>query len=203
MTDLPLIPFWFIRHGQTRYNAAGLVQGVLDVSLNDTGRGQAERAGPLLQGRGITSIVSSPMRRARETADIVNRFLHLPVSDEAELREVSFGGKEGQPLQPWFPEWVEGRYTPENAESFAALRARVQAALCRVLPAQEGPLLVVAHGGVLRAIRDLMGLSREAFTGNAIPLYCAPEAGGWGMTSMEAAIKADTGLPDSNGSSEV
>lgn len=185
MTTLPLIPFWFIRHGQTRYNQAGLVQGVLDVSLNDTGRDQAERAAPLLQGWGITAIISSPMRRARETADIINRFLHLPISDDAELREVSFGGKEGQPLEPWFPEWIEGRYTPENAESFAALRERVQAALCRILPAQEGPLLIVAHGGVFRAIRDLMGLPREALTGNAIPLYCAPEAGAWRMTVAE------------------
>lgn len=187
MANLPQVPFWFIRHGQTRYNQAGLVQGVLDVNLNETGRAQAERAGPLLVGKGITTIISSPLRRARETADIINQSLHLPISDDAELREVSFGGKEGQPLDPWFQEWVAGRYTPENAESFAALRARVEAALCRILATQEGLLLIVAHGGVLRAMRDLMGLPREEATGNAIPLYCAPEAGGWRITRMDEA----------------
>lgn len=179
---LPAVPFWFIRHGQTDYNLAKLVQGVLDVDLNETGRAQAQQAGPFLQNRGITSIVSSPMRRTSETSDVINRFLHLPVSYEPDLREASFGDEEGRALEGWFPEWVAGRYIPQNGESFVALAARVRGALCRILPAQAGPLLIVAHGGVLRAIRDLMGLPKEALTQNAIPLYCAPTAQGWQIT---------------------
>ncbi len=78
--SLPQIPFWFLRHGETDYNAAGLSQGALDISLNATGRAQAEQAGPLLAGQGITTIISSPMQRARETAETVNSFLNLPIS---------------------------------------------------------------------------------------------------------------------------
>lgn len=181
---LPSTPFWFIRHGQTRYNLEGLAQGALDVELNGTGRAQVERAGPLLQGQGLTSIISSPLRRTRETTEILNGFLHLPVSYEAGFREVSFGDKEGQEAKSWFSEWVAGRYTPENGESFKTLTARVEIALCQVLSAQDGLPLIVAHGGVLRAIRDLMGLPKEDRTGNAIPLYCAPTAVGWQMTCM-------------------
>jgi len=180
---LPEIPFWFLRHGETRYNAAGLSQGAIDIELNPTGRAQAERAGPLLAGQGITAIISSPMLRTRETAEIVNAFLRLPVSYEPDLREVIFGGMEGKPLLPWFPEWLEGRYTPEGAESFSALTARVEIALTGVLEGRKGPLLIVAHGGVFRAIRDLMGLPKEGLTRNAVPLYCAPGEDGWQVTS--------------------
>lgn len=176
--QLPAVPFWFLRHGETDYNAAGLSQGALDISLNATGRAQAEVAGPLLAGQGIRAIISSPMIRTRETTAIVNEFLNLPVSFEADLREVIFGGMEGKPLQPWFPEWMEGRYTPEGGETFAEVTIRARIAMRRVL-AQPGPLLIVAHGGIFRALRDLMGLSKEGLTPNAVPLFCAPTESGW------------------------
>lgn len=182
---LPRIPFWFLRHGETDYNAAGLSQGAIDIALNATGRAQAGRAGPLLAGQGITAIVSSPMLRTRETTDIVNEFLRLPVRFETDLREVIFGGMEGQPLLPWFPDWLEGNYTPERAESFPALSARVEAAMAATLQAQQGPLLIVAHGGVFRAIRDLMGLPKEGLTRNAEPLFCFPDEQGWQITSPD------------------
>jgi broad specificity phosphatase PhoE len=175
--NLPEIPFWFLRHGETDYNAAGLSQGALDIPLNATGRAQAELAGPLLAGQGITAIISSPMQRAKQTAETVNEFLHLPLSFEPDLREVMFGGMEGKPLLPWFPEWLEGRYTPPNAETFAQVLARIQQAMARVLC--PGPLLIVAHGGVFRALRDLMALPKQGLTPNALPLYCAPSDTGW------------------------
>lgn len=190
--SLPAVPFWFIRHGQTDYNLAGLAQGALDANLNETGRSQAQQAGPVLKNRGITSIVSSPLCRTRETTTILNEFLHLPISYEDELREVSFGDLEGKPAQPWFPEWVEGRYTPENGENFAALRTRVGTALCRILTPKTGMVLVVAHGGVLRAIRDLMSLPKEVATGNAIPLYCDPTPSGWQIINAADAPRANS-----------
>lgn len=183
--SLPSIPFWFIRHGQTDYNLAGLAQGVLDVDLNETGRLQAERAAPLLAGQGITAIISSPMRRAAQTSAIINEVLHLKLHYEADLREVSFGEAEGKSPDPWFPSWVAGHYTPDKGESFDELASRVGAVLGRVLPAHQGPLLIVAHGGVLRAIRALMCLPKEVSTGNALPLYCAPTEQGWQVTQAQ------------------
>jgi probable phosphoglycerate mutase len=178
---LARVPFWFLRHGETDYNAAGLSQGALDTDLNATGRAQAAAAGPRLVGREIVQIIASPLRRARETAEIVNEYLGLDLAFEPGLREVLFGGMEGKLLQPWFPEWLEGRYTPPGAESFAEVTARVEAAMVRVL-ALPGPLLVVAHGGVFRALRDLMDLPKEGLTGNAQPLFCEPVEGGWRIT---------------------
>lgn len=185
MLPLPSVSFWFIRHGQTDYNAAGLTQGVLDIDLNETGKNQAKHAAPLLKERGITSIISSPMRRAKQTAEILNEVLHLPVTYETELREASFGDKEGQVALPWFPDWVAGNYTPENAESFNEVVERTNLALCHILSTKNAPVLIVAHGGILRVIRTLMELPREALIGNAIPLYCTPTSKGWQMREAE------------------
>jgi broad specificity phosphatase PhoE len=162
---LPPVAFWFLRHGQTDYNAAGLSQGALDIALNETGRAQARAAAPLLVGLGIVEIVSSPMRRTTETTDIVNEALGLPVHFEPDLREVVFGG-------------MEGRSTPDGAESFADLRDRAGRAMARTL-ARPGPVLVVAHGGIFRALRDLMGLPKEGLTQNAVPIHCQPAGTGW------------------------
>jgi probable phosphoglycerate mutase len=176
---LPQIAFWFLRHGETDYNAAGLSQGALDITLNANGRAQAATAALELAGRGITRIISSPLRRARETAEIVNATLRLPLIFEPELREVIFGGMEGRPLHPWFNDWLEERATPEGAESFAAVRQRVATALARVLSEAPAPVLIVAHGGVFRAVRDLMQLPKQGLSGNAVPLFCQPSEQGW------------------------
>ena len=178
--DIHQVAFWYLRHGETDYNARGLSQGAIDVALNENGRAQAARAAPLLAGRGITAIFCSPMLRTRQTASIVNETLRLPVLMEPDLREVIFGGMEGKPLLPWFNEWVEGRMTPPGAETFAAVTARAAGALGRVL-AHPGPLLIIAHGGMFRAVRALMGLPRDGLTPNGVPLYCVPHRGGWSV----------------------
>jgi probable phosphoglycerate mutase len=174
-------PFWFLRHGETDYNARGLSQGALDISLNETGRAQARAAAPLLAGRGLVAIISSPMLRTRETTAIVNETLNLPVSFEPDLREVVFGGMEGKPLMPWFVDWMAGTYTPEGAESFAGLTARIRAALARIL-LLPGPVLIVGHGGMFRAARVALGLTPEGLTPNAQPLACSPSPDGWRIT---------------------
>lgn len=176
--SLPATAFWFLRHGETEYNARGLSQGAIDIPLNDVGRDQARKAAQLLANRGIVSIVCSPMLRTRETAAIVNEVLGLPVIYEPAIREVIFGGMEGKPLSPWFQSWMDGSFTPDGAESFSELTARIDAALQRIL-ALPGPVLVVAHGGVFRAVRRLMGISRNGLTPNGQPLFCEPAAGGW------------------------
>ncbi len=171
--------FWFLRHGETDYNAAGLSQGALDIDLNATGRAQAAAAGQKLVGQGAVGIVCSPMRRTRQTADILNEALGLEIILEPDLREVVFGGMEGKPLQPWFGEWLAGRATPAGAESFAEVTLRVQGAMARVL-ARPGPLLIVSHGGVFRALRGLMGLALAGgLTPNAVPILCQPGPDGW------------------------
>ncbi|MDQ1078311.1 histidine phosphatase family protein [Pseudoroseomonas cervicalis] len=170
-------PFWFLRHGETDWNARGLSQGNVDIPLNEVGIAQAERAARALAGREIATIIASPLSRARHTAEAAARLLGREVAIHDALREVSFGVQEGQPMAGWFDDWVEGRFTPEGAESFSELRARTVGAINFCLE-QPGPVLVVAHGALWRAFRAEAGLPANVRTPNALPMWVTPPAPG-------------------------
>jgi broad specificity phosphatase PhoE len=174
LTEQPTrIPFFFLRHGETDWNAQGLSQGQVEVPLNANGRQQAKRSAEKLAGHGIAAVVCSPIGRAQETAHIVSGVLQLPFSTEADLREASFGDQEGKKMGPWYDDWVENKYTPPDGETFLALRTRVVAALNRALT-HPAPVLVIAHGAMFRAVRAAMGLSPRVRTENGVPLFCVP-----------------------------
>jgi probable phosphoglycerate mutase len=177
------IPFWFLRHGETDWNAEGRSQGRTDIPLNDVGLLQAERAAVALKGRGIATIVTSPLSRARRTAEIVNAALHLPLSTDDDLMEVSFGSEEGQPMGDWYDDWIAGDFTPAGAETFQGLLARAAAAINRAT-ALPAPVLVVAHGALFRALRLALGHEPNVRTPNALPILCSPPGDGgsvWGV----------------------
>lgn len=197
MTQLLLRPYWYLRHGQTDWNRAGLSQGRTDVPLNETGIEQASEAAVLIgqaldaAGKGgIVRIVSSPLERALRTATIVRDALAarglptLPLSIEPDLAEVSFGEQEGQPISDWYDDWIAGHYTPPQAESFAVLRARAVGAINRATES-EGCPLVVAHGALFRALRAAMDLPANVRLANAVPLSAAPtQDGGWALQEL-------------------
>jgi len=180
---LTRVAFWFLRHGETDWNAQGVSQGNVDIPLNPVGLAQARAAAPLLRHRGIATIVASPLSRARVTAEIVAAALDLPVEIDADLREVAFGVQEGHKMSDWFADWVDGIRTPEGAESFAALRRRAVGAINRALD-RPPVVLVVAHGAFFRALRAAMGLEINLRTRNAVPMFCEPTAEGWRLTSV-------------------
>ncbi|HME25762.1 MAG TPA: histidine phosphatase family protein [Acetobacteraceae bacterium] len=167
------IPFWFLRHGETDWNAQGISQGNVDIPLNATSVAQARAAAEALRNRGIATIVASPLSRARVTAEFVGEALGLPVALDPDLREVSFGVQEGQAMSGWFADWMSGRSTPEGAETFATLRRRAVAAVNRAT-AQPPAVLVVSHGALFRSLRAAMGIEPNMRTQNAVPIFCEP-----------------------------
>lgn len=167
--------FWFLRHGETDWNARNVAQGNLEIPLNATGIAQARAAGERLRGRGIAAIVSSPMQRARVTAEIVGEALALPVAFDPDLHETAYGEREGQPMSEWFTDWIAGRSTPAGAEAFADLRVRAAGAVNRALT-HPPPVLVIAHGGLFRALRAEMGLEPNVRAPNGVPVLCQPPA---------------------------
>ena len=171
------VPFWFLRHGETDWNAEGRSQGRTDIPLNVVGLAQARRAAMAMVDRGIVTIVASPLSRALHTAEIVAEALALPVATDADLQEVCFGVEEGQPMGDWYEDWVGGGFTPDGAESFQTLHDRAVAAINRAT-ALPGPVLVVAHGALFRALRKALGHKPNVRTPNALPTFCAPPAGG-------------------------
>jgi probable phosphoglycerate mutase len=179
---LTRVAFWYLRHGETDWNAQGISQGNVDIPLNAVGLAQARAAAPLLRNRGIATIVASPLSRALVTAEIVAETLGLPVRIDRDLREVAFGVQEGQKMTDWFADWIEGRFTPEGAETFAGLQRRAVGAIDRAVTLPP-VVLVVAHGALFRALRAAMGLEINVRTRNAVPMFCEPTAEGWTLTS--------------------
>jgi broad specificity phosphatase PhoE len=167
------IAFWFLRHGETDWNARGISQGNVDIPLNAVGVAQARAAAEKLRNRGIATIVASPLSRARVTAEFAGEALGLPVALDPDLREVSFGVQEGQGMSGWFADWVSGAFTPEGAETFVALRRRAVAAANRAIE-QPPAVLVVAHGALFRSLRAAMGIEPNMRTQNAVPIFCEP-----------------------------
>ncbi|GBQ29177.1 histidine phosphatase family protein [Gluconacetobacter azotocaptans] len=201
MTDLIARPYWYLRHGETDWNAEGRSQGRSDIPLNARGIAQAEAAGALLSRHEddhmpVARIVSSPLVRALRTAQIVAQAMAapgsapLPVAVDDGLQEVCFGEQEGQPMGHWYDSWIAGEYTPQGAEPFAELRARAVAAVNRALDG-HGVVLIVCHGAMFRALRAAMGLPPNVRLPNAVPLWVAPraeEANGnrtdWGLSPL-------------------
>lgn len=181
--ELVRVPFWYLRHGETDWNTRNLSQGNVDIPLNQNGLAQAKSAASLLKGRGIRSVVASPLGRARITAEIAGEALGLPVEIEDGLREVAFGVQEGQPMTDWFTQWIAGTFTPDGAETFAGLRERAVRAVNAALT-RTAPVLVVSHGGMFRALRSAMGLLPNVRTRNAVPFLCTPGTP-WELTAAD------------------
>ncbi len=153
---------YLTRHGETDWNAEGRWQGHTDKPLNDRGREQARALAETLRGAGIAAIVASDLQRARETASIVAEALGLAVEYvDPDLRERTIGVFEGltrEECERLHPEawaaWLEHKHPPPGAEGHQSLAVRVTAAIGRAaarLAPPEAPLLLVTHGGAMRA----------------------------------------------------
>lgn len=153
-----------VRHGQSSWNELRLIQGQNDAAqLTATGREQARRAALELRVQHFGRIVTSDLARALQTARIIADVLEIEVELDADLRERSYGVAEGGSIDVITPAMVgveDGRVTnvevsPEGGESLRALRERagrfVRTSLER-WPNER--LLVVSHGGTIRALRS-------------------------------------------------
>jgi len=162
---------YFIRHGETDWNAARRLQGQTDISLNDTGRQQAARNGhvlrQLLPNFEDLDFVASPLSRTRETMEIVRKSVGLEPAGyrtDPRLREICFGHWEGftwSELPERDPEGYEARladpfnWRPRGGESYRDLMERIVG----WLESLEGNAVIVSHGGVSRVLRGhLLGI---------------------------------------------
>jgi uncharacterized phosphatase len=140
----------FIRHGQTDWNRDGLLQGSSDIPLNDTGRAQARDAFMTLRSRPWDAVVSSPLRRARETAHIIAAGLEIPLGPAYPgLVERDYGSLEGTSAAAAIERWPDREYP--GAESLDEVAARGEAALAAIVSdLPDGAVLVVCHGTIIR-----------------------------------------------------
>jgi len=174
---------YFIRHGQTAWNAEGRLQGGRDTDLNAQGEAQAAAvAERLAAAAGATlaeaDFVASPLKRTRRTMEILRATLGLAPEayrTDPRLREIGFGSWEGSTwaeIRRRDPAGAAGRdrdrwhYRPPGlgAESYAGLVERVGP----MIAALERDTVIVAHGGVARAALVALG---------HLDIYAAPRLG--------------------------
>jgi len=144
---------YLVRHGETDWNRQHRIQGLTDIPVNDTGREQARRAGRLLASRDWHAVVSSPLQRALETATIIADELGLPApTTDDQLVERNYGEAEGLDFDELNRRFPEDAPVP-GRERRSAVRKRAMAALLRIAAAHpDESVLVVAHGGLIRAV---------------------------------------------------
>jgi broad specificity phosphatase PhoE len=170
---MPAPTIYYIRHGETSWNAEGKLQGARDIPLNDLGRRQAAMAGGILadllarDGHDKLRIpfVSSPLGRARSTMELVRETLHLPPHDYAvddRLREIGYGQWEGSTLAEMAladPAFYARRLTdkwalaPEGGETYASVQLRMREWYDQL----QADTVAVAHGGTARALMVALG----------------------------------------------
>jgi len=149
--------FRLVRHGESEGNFAGALQGSrLDTPLSEIGRRQAECLALRLAGEGIDAVWSSPMLRARETADAVAALAGLGVSLDSDLVEFDWGGWSGRPYDGEVEKEVSGvrarwragetELAPSGGESPAGAALRADRFLARLRASGPRAPLVVAHG---------------------------------------------------------
>jgi broad specificity phosphatase PhoE len=150
-----------VRHGETEWSRSGQHTSWTDLALTEHGEEQARSLTPLLAGRSFALTLTSPLGRARRTAELAGVTGAEP---EPDLREWDYGGYEGittvdiHRTRPDWDLWTDGAVPgPEGhpGESPEQIGARVDRVLARVEKALEtdnGDVLLVAHGHVLRVL---------------------------------------------------
>jgi len=162
-----------MRHGETDWNREGRVMGRHQIELNQLGRAQVEAAARFAQNIRPDLIVTSPLVRARQSAEIIAEGLGgIEIAEEPEIAEVLYGRWEGMTYHELIEDEHYMRYrkaplehpTP-GGETIAEVQARGVAAVTRMLEANAGRrLLFVSHGDIIRTVLcHFMGLELKYF----------------------------------------
>lgn len=152
-----------VRHGETEYNKTKRIQGQQQVSLNENGRTQARKVAESLKHYGFTHIYCSNLKRAKETADIINESFLLPVLTDSRLDERNWGGWENKNLDEIIKECPNLKnnvrlgiwdFTPNRAETVQNLIDRSVEFFQDIARRhhESDVILVVTHGGPMRTM---------------------------------------------------
>jgi broad specificity phosphatase PhoE len=148
-----------VRHGETEWNRENRFQGHADPPLNEAGRAQARDLAERLADERLVALYTSPLRRARETAQILGERLGLETRVSDALMEVDVGSWSGltrSEVEVRFPDgyrrWLEYSHGWEDGETYDDLGRRVVEGLRRIADAHANErVLAVTHGGPIRS----------------------------------------------------
>lgn len=152
--------FGLLRHGKTEWNEEGRIQGSGDSPLTSEGVSEIGHWGKYLQEYGWDRIISSPLGRTRQTSEIINNHLNIPLHFEDGLREQHWGDWEGvtkATLQNEYSRELNKQvslgwdFRPPNGESRREVFSRVQQSLLDISNTYPNEkILIICHQGVIR-----------------------------------------------------
>lgn len=162
---------YFVRHGQTEWNAIRRMQGQWNSDLNDLGREQADRNGQFLASLDIEYLVASPLDRTRQTAEIINRHLQLDIEYDDRIMEWDCGDWSGEMWDEVADKWPEEfaawqadqfNYRGPNCENYPDMIARTRPFLEELERHEALRIAIVSHGMIGRVmVGTLLGMSPE------------------------------------------
>jgi broad specificity phosphatase PhoE len=189
---------YLIRHGETAMNAARILQPP-ETALSERGVAQAALLARRLAGSGLVRILSSDLRRAEMTAEVVARATQAPLERDTELAERNFGELRGRAYAELGLDPFAAGYTPPGGESWEAFHARVERVWARVDAAARragGPIAVVTHGLVCHAVVTRLaelapGLTCEGLRWRNTSVTVLEEAGRWRVSLLDCVAHLD------------
>jgi broad specificity phosphatase PhoE len=144
---------WLIRHGQTEWSRDGRHTGRTDIPLTRVGEEEAAALGPLLAGLKPALVLSSPLSRARRTAELAGLTVDETTEDLAEWDYGDYEGLTSSQIHEKVPDWTIFSHGAPGGESIAQVRRRADRVLDRAAAAlPDGPVVLVAHGHISRVL---------------------------------------------------
>ncbi len=149
-----------VRHGETIWNQEKKIQGSTDTALSEAGRAQAERLSLSLKNETFDAIVTSPLKRAYDTAQAIARYHDITPRVEKDLRELNAGAFEGlsfPEIKIRFPDFIDqwmldrGSVVMPQGESLQGLQNRVWPVIQKIMATAQNAL-VVSHSFVIITI---------------------------------------------------
>ncbi len=156
---------YFIRHGQTEWNAIRRMQGQWNSDLNDTGRAQADVNGRMLATLDIETMFASPLDRTRQTAEIINRHLNVDVTFDERIMEWDCGDWSGnlyaEVKERWPEQWAalqadRFHYRGPNCENYPDMIARSTPFLDGLRDHEASRIAIVSHGMIGRVMVSVL-----------------------------------------------
>ena len=162
-----------VRHGETEWNVGEVFRGCADIGLNENGRNQATLLGTYLADTGIQAVLSSPLKRAYDTAGAIASPHNLAVQVSDSLNDLDFGEWEGLAVpqvkdkySELFTEWSEHpeRVRLPGGETLDDVQRRSMLVVEKLIREQEGAVALVTHRVVIKVlVCALLGLDNSHF----------------------------------------
>lgn len=169
---------YLTRHGQTDLNAKSLMQGRVDIPLNETGRAQARAAREKLGDVRFDAVYSSPLDRAIETASIIGGVDRSEIIIDERIIETDFGKYDEKPYStmglPMNLYWMlpEVFPAPRTVESTDEMIKRVRAFFADLEKKDYDTVLITCHGGIIRVIRGYLEGAKKGYIWRPRPKNC-------------------------------